>query len=41
MIETDFKNYERQTLFVSCPSVILPEKSYYENEERKNGLYKI
>lgn len=41
MIETDFKNYERQTLFVSCPSVILPEKSYYANEERKNDLYKI
>ncbi|ENY69379.1 Endopeptidase O [Metamycoplasma auris 15026] len=40
-IETDFKNFEQQILFVSCPNVILPEKQYYANEEKKNSMYKI
>ncbi|PZW00563.1 M13 family metallopeptidase [Metamycoplasma auris] len=40
-IETDFKNFEKQILFVSCPNVILPEKQYYSDEEKKNSMYKI
>ncbi|MGX9372700.1 M13 family metallopeptidase [Mycoplasma sp. 3398] len=40
-IHTDFKNHEKQTLFVSTPSVILPEKSYYSDEEKKNSFYRI
>ncbi|WP_427902711.1 M13 family metallopeptidase [Metamycoplasma alkalescens] len=40
-VETDFKNFEKQTLFVSCPDVILPEKQYYLDEEKKNSLYKV
>lgn len=40
-VQTDFKNYEKQTLYVSCPSVVLPEKNYYSNEEQKNSLYKL
>ncbi|MBN4089621.1 M13 family metallopeptidase [Mycoplasma enhydrae] len=38
-IETDFKNYEQQVLYASCPSVILPEKNYYSIPEKKADLY--
>ncbi|BAP39404.1 M13 family metallopeptidase [Metamycoplasma canadense] len=40
-ISSDFKNEGKETLFAVCPSVILPEKNYYSDEEKKNSLYKI
>ncbi|AZZ65745.1 M13 family peptidase [Metamycoplasma phocicerebrale] len=40
-VETDFKNYEKQELYISCPNVILPEKKYYLDEQKKISLYNL
>ncbi|WP_369085801.1 M13 family metallopeptidase [Metamycoplasma spumans] len=40
-VMTDFKNSDQETIYISDPHAILPEKRYYENADKKAELYKI
>ncbi|TPR53852.1 M13 family metallopeptidase [Metamycoplasma neophronis] len=40
-IMTDFKNSDVETIYMSDPVAILPEKGYYSNQEKKDNLYAV